>query len=97
MGRLGLQTGTPSNITVGTSSTAVLTDSDTELLEYISIVNDSIEDVYIAFGAAAEMNKGILLTASGGSVVFEGLSIPKCAINAICSTGSKNLCLQTGV
>jgi len=98
MGRSGLQTGTPSNVTVGSATTAVLTAAQTADLEYISLTNDSDEAIYIAFGASAEMNKGIRLNASGGSVVWEQSTIPRdVAVNAICSSGSKTLAVHTGV
>lgn len=93
-GRSGLQFGTPSSVSVGVTSTSVLTAANAALCEYISIVNDSDQIIYLAIGAAAQMNKGIRLNAGGGSIVFELPTIPTVAINAICASGSKNLCLQ---
>jgi hypothetical protein len=95
-GRAGLQFATPSSVTVGDTSTAVITAANAALCEYISLVNDSDQTIYIGVGAAAEMNKGIRLNASGGSVVWEGVAVPTVAINAICASGSKVLCVQVG-
>ena len=92
-GRSGLQSATLTSVTVGTSSTAVLTAANAALCEYIYIANDSDEVIYIGLGAAAQMNKGIRLSASGGVVIFDAQTIPRVAINAICATGSKNLCV----
>jgi hypothetical protein len=95
-GRAGLQFATPSSVTVGATSTAVLTAANATLCEYVSLVNDSDTVIYIGVGAAAQLNKGIRLNASGGSVVWEGIAIPTVAINAIAASGSKNLCVQIG-
>ena len=95
-GRPGIQFGNPSSVTVGATSTLVLTGENARLCEYISVINDSDQTIYLAIGAPAEMNKGVRLNASGGSVVWESLAIPSAAINAICTSGSKNLCLQVG-
>jgi|DEB0MinimDraft_3_1074331.scaffolds.fasta_scaffold01793_8 hypothetical protein len=95
-GRAGLQYAAPSNVTVGVTSTTVLTEANASLCEYIALVNDSDEIIYLALGADAELNKGIRLNASGGAVVWETSAIPKTVINAICTSGSKNLCIQIG-
>lgn len=95
-GRAGMQFATPSNATVGSTSTAVLTKANATLCEYIALVNDSDEAIYIGVGAAAEMNKGIRLNAYGGNVVWEASVIPKTEINAICASGGKTLCVQVG-
>lgn len=94
-GRSGLQAGVPDSVTVGATSTAVLSSSATQSLEYIALCNDSNETIYLGIGAAAVMNKGIRLNANGGSIVFETQTIPRgLAINAICASGSKVLCTQ---
>ncbi|MFW9821379.1 MAG: hypothetical protein ACFFE4_00495 [Candidatus Thorarchaeota archaeon] len=93
-GRAGLQTGTPTKITVGNTSTLILAASDTR--EYIGLVNDSNENIYVSFGSAAVMNQGLRLNSNGGSVVFKFPQIPYVAIYGICSSGGKNLTVQTG-
>lgn len=95
-GRAGIQFAAPSNVTVGSTSTAVLTKANATLCEYISLVNDSNEPIYIGIGAAAEMNKGIRLNANGGSWEAREAFVPKTQINAICASGSKVLCVQVG-
>ena len=97
MARKGLQSGTPENITVGNTTTEVLSATETANLEEIVLVNDSDEVIYVTYGASAEMNKGIRLNANGGAKEWAGNSVPSnVAINAICSSGSKTLCVQTG-
>lgn len=97
MGRLGLQSGEVSTVSVGSTTTAVLTAVQTEELEYIALTNISDERIFVAFGASAELNKGIALNAEGGNVVWETGAVPRSvAINAISSSGSKTLCVHTG-
>ena len=95
-GRYGLQFGEPRNIEVFDVSTEVLSKDDAMLCEYIAIINDSDEVMYLSFGDDAYLNMGIRLNASGGAIVWEGQSVPKTIINAICASGSKNICLQVG-
>lgn len=95
VGVSGLQFGSPTFVTVGNTSTLVLSAADSANTEYISLINDSNETIYIGVGAAAVSGRGIRLNASGGTVVWEGQSKPKnVAIYAICASGSKNLCVQ---
>lgn len=94
-GPQGLQTGTPSSVTVGATSTLVL--SADIYREEILLINDSNEVIYISYGGtSAEMNKGIRLNANGGSATWEYSVIPHKAIYAICTSGNKNLCVQIG-
>ena len=84
--------GTPvsnTSVTVGATSTEIAA-ANTDRVEII-IVNDSDEEVYLAQGAAAVMNKGIRLNRRGGtyiSGIFTGV------INGICASGSKNVCVS---
>lgn len=95
LGVQGLQFGDPTFVTVGSTSTLVLSAANTANTEYISLVNDSNETIYIGVGSAAVSGRGIRLNASGGTVVWEGSAKPKnVAIYAICASGSKNLCVQ---
>lgn len=95
-GRLGLQYAAPSFVTVGSTSTVVLSADNAKKCEYIAIVNDSNQEIYIGIGSAAVVGSGIRLNSGGGSLVFESNNVPKVAINAICVSGSKNLTLQVG-
>lgn len=60
----------------------------------IILTNDSDTVIYVAKGAAAELNKGIRLNANGGSVVIEDWNG---AIYAISSDANKNLCVCEAV
>ena len=76
------------NLSVGASSTQVLAANSSRKL--LILVNDSDEDIYIALGATATLNSGIRLNKKGGSLTLDD---PKYTgvVNAICSSGSKNL------
>lgn len=79
---------------IGSSSTSVLAANVKRC--YLCLVNDSDEAMYVNFGAAAVMNEGHRLNANGGSLVFSQRDFhPQLtdAVNAICSSGSKNLCV----
>lgn len=95
-GKAGIQYGEPRSVSVGSSSTVVVSDADMKKSEMLAIVNDSNEAIYISYGLPAEMNKGIRLNATGGALFLYGPSVPKVAINAICFSGSKNLCVLVG-
>jgi len=79
------------NVTVGSTSTKVLDVSGDR--DWVIIVNDSDEAVYLGMATAAALNKGIRLNANGGSleIDFECPFIGE--INAICTSGNKNLCV----
>ena len=76
-------------VTVGSSSTAVLTANGGRIGG--ALVNDSDEAIYLAFGEAAVLNSGIRLNADGGAFSFPQDVIYTGAINAICTSGSKVL------
>jgi hypothetical protein len=64
---------------------------------YASFVNDSNEDMYLAFGAAAVLHTGVLVKASGGSYEITHANLFKGQVNAICASGTKVLCVSEGV
>lgn len=81
-------TSTPENATIGNSSTKIVDTNSSR--KYAIFVNDSDETIYLSLGAAAVINKGIRLNASGGSFeinngFFQG------EVYGICTSGSKNL------
>ena len=81
---------------IGATSTAVLAANSKRV--YLCLVNDSDEAIYVKFGLAAVLNEGHRLNAGGGSLVLtagQGDSYPVfCkSVNAICTSGSKNLCV----
>lgn len=76
------------NVSVGSSNTQVLAANSSRKL--LILVNDSDENIYIALGETAILNSGIRLNKKGGSLTLDD---PKYTgvVNAICSSGSKNL------
>jgi len=86
---------TNTSVTVGATTTEVLAENSTR--EYALFVNDSDEVIYLALGGDAVLNKGIRLSASGGVFELNSTNMYKGAINAICTSGSKNLCVVEGL
>ena len=83
--------------TIGATSTAALAANANRL--YALLVNDSDTTIYIKLGAAAVVNEGIRLNASGGSYELsekEG-NLYTGAINAICASGGKKILVLEGV
>lgn len=79
-------------VTVGSSTTAALAAQAGRVTAIFT--NDSDEIIYLALGVPAELNRGIRLNAHGGFYEI-GLSNPWAgAVNAICASGGKNLCVQ---
>lgn len=77
-------------ITIGSTSTLVMAAN--EARKFASLINDSDEEIYIALGVAAEMNKGRRINRRGGTLTISGGAPFRGVIYAICSSGSKNLC-----
>lgn len=83
--------GTAANITVGATTTVALAAVSGR--KYAILVNDSNETIYLSLGTDAVLNKGIRLNANGGAYEILGKTPYRGAVNAICSSGSKNLCV----
>jgi len=83
--------------TIGSTTTAALAASTSR--RYALLENDSDEIIYIKIGAAAVLNQGIRLNASGGSYEMSAEigNLNTGAINAICTSGSKVLLVVEGV
>ena len=82
----------PTNATVGPSSVQVLPArpwNGSLRRTGFAIVNDSDVKIYLAFGAPAEVGKGILLMPKGGAVTLVA-GVPETAINAIAVSGDSN-------
>ena len=86
---------THTEVTVGDTSTAVLSAAATRV--YAMFQNDSDETVYLNLGATATVNKGIRLSASGGSYEITTINLYTGQVKAICASGSKNLLVAQGV
>ncbi len=82
---------TNSSVTIGVTSTLVLDAPSTKRFTAI-LSNDSSQVMYLALGAAAELNKGIRL-GIGEKFVIERLDEENAIVNAICAAGSANLCV----
>ena len=81
-------------VTVGTTTTELIAAN--ELRVFASIVNDSDEAMYLAFGEDAVMNSGYRINASGGSYVINDINLTLLAVNGICASGQKNACVVEG-
>ena len=84
-GAITVTTGTTSG-TANTSTEALATNSTRA---YLLIQNISDTDMYFNFGAAATTSN-MLITKSGGGIVFESGFVPTDAVNVICSAASKS-------
>lgn len=80
---------TSGSVTVGNVSTAVLAANRNR--KSATFVNDSDEAIYLQLGAAAVLNEGIRLNASGGSYEINHTNLFTGAVNSICTSGGKNL------
>ena len=80
----------PQNVTVGSSTTAVVAANNNR--KYLAITNISDESIFIAWGNDAEQNKGEMLSANGGTRNW--VNPPTNPLNAICASGSKILSFQ---
>ena len=76
-------------VTVGSSTTVALAANAGR--KTATFVNDSDEVIYLQLGADAALNEGIRLNASGGSYEINHTNLYTGAVNAICSSGSKEL------
>ena len=92
-----LATPTHTAPSIGATTTAALASNANRL--YALFINDSNEVIYLKLGAAAVLNQGIRLNASGGSYEMSKLlgNLYTGAINAICATGGKKLLILEGV
>lgn len=86
--------GVASNATIGATTTAAVSANLDR--KYLAVCNDSDETMYLSFGSAAIMNKGIRLNGYGGTLEWIGPSLFTAALNAICASGSKVLTYQEG-
>lgn len=83
----------PYNKTVGSTSTTVLEANPNR--KKATFVNNDDEEIFLAEGDTAEMNKGIRLNPNGtGSYEINWMNLYKGKVTAICTSGSKSLCVQ---
>lgn len=87
-----LDPGQDIGVTVGTTSTLVLGKNTKR--GYCTIVNDSNETVYLAFGHPAVLHQGTPLNPKGGATsIGEGADNYFDEVYAICASGNKVLCV----
>lgn len=85
-----------------TPGTTSVTDSSTEIVatntsrRWCFLTNIGSQDVYVAIGQTAILNRGILLAANGGSLAMGADTMSTEAINGITSTGTSNVIFQEG-
>jgi hypothetical protein len=90
-----ITTVTHTAVTVANSTTvAKAANADRK---WLLLVNDSDETVYLKLGAAAALNEGIRLNASGGALELAGGSLYLGAVNCICTSGGKKLLVTEAV
>lgn len=77
---------------VGSSTTEVLAARTGRVCA--TFVNDSDETIYLALGVNAVMNRGIRLNANGGAYEINWTNMFRGAVDAICTSGGKNLCVM---
>ena len=90
-----LKTCTGSGTAAAATSTVILAANLDR--KYASFINDSDEICYLGLGAAAVLNKGIRLNASGGSFEINSTNVFQGIVYAISTSGSKNICVMEGV
>lgn len=87
--------GLPIGNTVGTSPTASTSDAvalaANASRKFAVITNRGASDVYLAFGVAAEVGKGIYLKAAGGSLVIDRNNLFLGAVHCIATSGTSAL------
>jgi len=79
-------------ITVGSSTTLTLAANVSRVSAVFT--NDSDEVIYLSLGNNAVMHQGIRLNANGGSYEINQTNLYTGIVHAICSSGSKNLCVS---
>ncbi len=79
-------------VTVGSVTTAILASVSATLRRHAVLTNDSVQVMYLALGASAVLNQGIRLAPGEKFIVSPGDNYSQ-AINAICASGSANMCV----
>ena len=85
---------TNGTLSVGATTTVLLAENLDR--KWAVFVNDSDEVIYLGFGTAAVLNTGLRLNAAGGTFEMTTFNCYQGAINAICTSGTKNLAYMEG-
>ena len=84
----------PTFATVGVASGVIVAANATRL--YISLVNDSANTIWLAFGAAAVVGSGTRLNANGGALVMGANGLSRQDIRGIALVAGSNVTVQEG-
>lgn len=82
----------PNNVTVNTASTSIVAQNSNR--KGLIIQNTGDEDVFLAVGHPAELNKGIYLIDGGGTWVMDELTFTTEEISGIVASGITNISVQ---
>ncbi len=86
---------TPGVTDVATTSTEIAPANDSR--NWILLTNIGATDVYASFDKSAELQKGILLGANGGSLVLDKNVLTTGPINGITSSGTSKVIYQEAI
>lgn len=82
-------------VVIGNTTTSVIAANESR--NYLLLINDSDEKIYIKLGAAAVSGEGIAIAVAGTYEISPAKgNLYKGAINGICASGSKNLLVTEG-
>ena len=90
--KVALTASSPTFDTVGVASAEAVASNGSRT--GLVLINTSANTISLGLGAAAVMNRGITLNASGGTWVMDEYTFTTSAVNAIASAGSSNLAIQ---
>ena len=85
----------PGAVTVTNSSTEILAANTNR--KWCFITNVGNRDAYFAIGKTAEINKGIFLSKSGGSILMDGTVLSVEALNGITVSGTTAVIYQEAI
>ena len=80
------------SVTVGVGSTSIVPSTNRDSRQYLVLSNDSDETIYLAIDGTAVMNTGIRLPV-GAIFVLDNEDNINGAVNGICASGGKNICV----
>ena len=82
----------PDTATVAVTSTEIVPANANR--QWVFITNVGAEDVFIAIGQTALLNKGMVLRSPNGSIVLDATSCPTGAVNGIVGANTSAVIFQ---
>jgi len=82
----------PDTATVAITTTEIVPANTNR--QWVFITNVGAEDVFIAIGQPAELNKGMVLRSPDGSIVLDTTSCPTGAVNGIVAANTSAVIFQ---